>query len=86
MLIIFICLLMAKEIFKSKDDNNNFNFPIQFCLGSISNGFSATESKEGEKVKREIRVTSYEFKSTSYEFKSTSQDFKYTSYEFKSTS
>ena len=35
----------GKEIFKFKADNN-VNFPTQFCLGSISNGFSATESRE----------------------------------------
>ena len=37
----------GKEIFKFKADNNNDNknFPTQFCLGNISNGFSATESK-----------------------------------------
>ena len=34
----------GKEIFKA--DNKNINFPTQFCLGSISNGFSATETKE----------------------------------------
>ena len=34
----------GKEIFKA--DNKNINFPTQFCLGSISNGFSATESRE----------------------------------------
>ena len=27
-------------------DNTNVNFPTQFCLGSISNGFSNTEFKE----------------------------------------
>ena len=36
----------GKEIFKFKGDNKNTNFPAQFCLGSISNGFSATESRE----------------------------------------
>ena len=34
----------GKEIFKA--DNKNINFPTQFCLGSISNGFSAAESRE----------------------------------------
>ena len=29
-----------------KTDNKNFNFPTQFCFGSISNGNSATESRE----------------------------------------
>ena len=32
----------GKEIFKSW--NKNANFPTQFCLGSVSNGFSALES------------------------------------------
>ena len=36
----------GKEIFKFKADNKNVNFPYQFCLGSISNGFSNTESRE----------------------------------------
>ena len=36
----------GKEIFKFKVDNKNFNCPTQFSLGSISNGFSATESRE----------------------------------------
>ena len=36
----------GKEIFKFKTDNKNVNFPTQFCLGIISNRFSATESKE----------------------------------------
>ena len=35
-----------KEIFKFKSDNKNVSFPTQFCLGSVSNGFSATESRE----------------------------------------
>ena len=35
----------GKEIFKFKADNRN-NFPTQFCLGSISNGFGTTESGE----------------------------------------
>ena len=36
----------GKEIFKFKAANKNVNFPTQFCLGSICNGFSATESRE----------------------------------------
>ena len=36
----------GKEIFKFKADNKNVNFPTQFCLESICNGFSATESRE----------------------------------------
>ena len=36
----------GKEIFKFKANNQNFNFPTQFCLGSISNDFSATKSRE----------------------------------------
>ena len=35
-----------KKIFKIKADNKNNNFPTQFCLGSISNGFTAPESRE----------------------------------------
>ena len=35
-----------KEIFKFKIDNKNVNFPSQFCLGNISNEYSATESRE----------------------------------------
>ena len=34
------------EIYKFKASNKNINFPTQFCLGSISNGFSALESRE----------------------------------------
>ena len=36
----------GKEIFKFNADNNNVNFPNQFCLESISNGFNARESRE----------------------------------------
>ena len=39
-------LVNEKEIFKFKGDNKNVNFPTQFSLESISNGFSATESRE----------------------------------------
>ena len=35
-----------KEIFNFKADNENVNCPTQFCLGSISNGFSAAETRE----------------------------------------
>ena len=35
-----------KEIIKFRADNKNVNLPTQFCLGSISNGFGATESTE----------------------------------------
>ena len=38
--------LNGKEIFKFKANNKNVNFPIQFCLESIFNGFSAAESRE----------------------------------------
>ena len=34
------------EIYKFKASNKNINFPTQFCLASISNGFSALESRE----------------------------------------
>ena len=36
----------GKEIFKFKTGNKNVNSPTQFCLGSISNGFSVSESRE----------------------------------------
>ena len=36
----------GKETLKFKADNKNVNFPTQFCLGRISHGFSATESRE----------------------------------------
>ena len=36
----------GKEVFEFKGSNKNVNFSIQFCLGNISNGFSATESRE----------------------------------------
>ena len=36
----------GKEVFKFKAGNKNVNFPTQFCLQSISNGFSATEFRE----------------------------------------
>ena len=35
-----------KEIFKFKANNKNINFPTQFYLQNISNGFGATESRE----------------------------------------
>ena len=36
----------GKEISKFKADSRNANFLTQFCLGSKSDGFSATESRE----------------------------------------
>ena len=36
--ILVICLLTETKSLKFKADNGNVNFPIQFCLGSISNG------------------------------------------------
>ena len=44
--IIVICLLTEKEIFKFKADNGSVNFPTSFCLGSISDRFGATGSRE----------------------------------------
>ena len=41
------CLCVnGKEIFKFKVDYKNVNVPTQFCLRSISNGFSTTESRK----------------------------------------
>ena len=37
-------LFFNGKVFKFKADNKNC--PTQFCLGNISNGFSATESRE----------------------------------------
>ena len=37
----------GKEIIQFKADNENVNISTRFCLGSISDGFSATESREG---------------------------------------
>ena len=39
-------LVNGKEIIKFKADNKNVNFPTQFCLGTTSDGFSATQSRE----------------------------------------
>ena len=41
-----LLLVNGKEIFKFKDENKNVYFPNEFCLGSISNELSATESRE----------------------------------------
>ena len=35
-----------KEIFKFQGNNKNINFATQFCLESISNGFSALKCRE----------------------------------------
>ena len=35
-----------KEIYTFQANNNNFNFPSQFCLGSKSNKFDAIDSRE----------------------------------------
>ena len=43
----------GKEIFKFKADNKNVNFLTQFCLGSISNGFSTIKSRE-KSVKKNV--------------------------------
>ena len=36
----------GQEIFKFKANNKNVNFPTRLNLGSISDGFSDTESRE----------------------------------------
>ena len=36
----------GKEIIRFKTNNKNVNFPTRFCLENISDGFSATESRE----------------------------------------
>ena len=35
-----------KKILRFKANNKYVNFPTHFCLGSISNGFSATDSRK----------------------------------------
>ena len=39
-------IVNRKEIFKFKTSNGNVNFPTQFCLGIIFDGFGVTESRE----------------------------------------
>ena len=39
-------LVKRKKNFKFKTDNKNVNFPIQVCLRSIFNGFSAIDSRK----------------------------------------
>ena len=46
MVVVVNFFVNGKEIFKFKAHNGNSNSPAPFCLGSISNGFSATESRE----------------------------------------
>ena len=41
----YLCV-NGNKIFKFKAGNKNVNFPTQFCLESVSNGFSNTESRE----------------------------------------
>ena len=38
--------VIEKEIFNFKLDNQNVTFPAKFCVGNISNEFSATDSRE----------------------------------------
>ena len=52
----------GKEIFKFKAENKNVNFPNQFYLRSISNEFSATESREVS-LKRNIYDFSVDYNS-----------------------
>ena len=42
---LFVCY-WKRNLFKFTADNKNVNFLILFCLGNISKGFSATESRE----------------------------------------
>ena len=44
--ILVLLSVNGKEIFKFKANNKNVNFITQFSLRSISNGFSATKSRE----------------------------------------
>ena len=38
-----MCLLIQKKYLIFKAHNRNINLPARFCLGSISDGFSARE-------------------------------------------
>ena len=46
MVLMVLCLLMKSKSLSLKQLNKIANFLTQFCLGSISNGFRATDSKE----------------------------------------
>ena len=46
LIVVSYLFVNGKEVFKFKADNKNINFPTQFCLRSISNGFSTAESRE----------------------------------------
>ena len=41
-----LMFVSGKEISKFKVNNENLNFTRYFCLGSIFNGFGATESRD----------------------------------------
>ena len=41
----FVIFVEGKDTINFKADKN-VNFPAQYCLGSLSNGFDATESRE----------------------------------------
>ena len=45
-MIIVICLFMEKKIFNFNANYGDINFATQFCLGSISNGFGDTGSRD----------------------------------------
>ena len=45
MLIMIICFVMEMKSLNLEPTTKNVNFPTQFSLGSISNGFSNTESR-----------------------------------------
>ena len=45
-LIIVICLLIEKKTLTLRSTIKALDFPTQFCLGSMYNGFSATESRK----------------------------------------
>ena len=46
LIVVSYLFVNGKEVFKFKADNKNINFPTQFCLRSIPNGFSTAESRE----------------------------------------
>ena len=57
----------GKEIFKFKADNKNVDVPTLVCLGSISGGFSAAESREAS-LNRNVYDFSVNYDSTDKSF------------------
>ena len=61
-MLIIVLFVNGKEIFKFKANNKNVSFSTQFCLGMISDGFSATESR-GESLNGNVYYFSVNYNS-----------------------